>query len=123
MSPHLPAPNLNRRRLNLALAAGAATLAAPARAQAAWPSKPIRIIVPYTPGGFTDQMARLVQPGLQKALGQTIVIENKPGANSIMGSTSWPSRRPTATPSASSSRPTRPTPRCIPSCPTTPPRT
>ena len=85
MSPHLPAPNLNRRRLNLALAAGAATLAAPAWAQAAWPSKPIRIIVPYTPGGFTDQMARLVQPGLQKALGQTIVIENKPGANSIMG--------------------------------------
>ena len=85
MSPHVPAPNLNRRRFNLALAAGAATLAAPARAQAAWPSKPIRIIVPYTPGGFTDQMARLVQPGLQKALGQTIVIENKPGANSIMG--------------------------------------
>ena len=84
MSPHLPAPNLNRRRLNLALAAGAATLAAPAWAQAAWPSKPIRIIVPYTPGGFTDQMARLVQPGLQKALGQTIVIENKPGANSII---------------------------------------
>ena len=85
MSPHVPAPNLNRRRFNLALAAGAATLAAPAWAQAAWPSKPIRIIVPYTPGGFTDQMARLVQPGLQKALGQTIVIENKPGANSIMG--------------------------------------
>ena len=85
MSPHVPTPNLNRRRFNLALAAGAATLAAPARAQAAWPSKPIRIIVPYTPGGFTDQMARLVQPGLQKALGQTIVIENKPGANSIMG--------------------------------------
>jgi tripartite-type tricarboxylate transporter receptor subunit TctC len=75
----------NRRRFTLALAAGAASVAAPAWSQPAWPSKPIRIIVPYTPGGFTDQMARLVQPGLQKALGQTIVIENKPGANSILG--------------------------------------
>lgn len=75
----------NRRRFTLALAVGAASVAAPAWSQPAWPSKPIRIIVPYTPGGFTDQMARLVQPGLQKALGQTIVIENKPGANSILG--------------------------------------
>jgi tripartite-type tricarboxylate transporter receptor subunit TctC len=41
--------------------------------------------VPYTAGGFTDQMARLLQVGLQKALGQPIVIENKPGANSIIG--------------------------------------
>ncbi len=75
----------NRRRFTLALAAGAASVAVPAWAQSGWPSKPIRIIVPYTPGGFTDQMARLVQPGLQKALGQTIVIDNKPGANSILG--------------------------------------
>lgn len=74
-----------RRRFQLSLAAGVGALAAPAWAQSAWPSKPIRLIVPYTPGGFTDQMARLVQPGLQKALGQTIVIENKPGANSILG--------------------------------------
>ena len=74
-----------RRRFQLSLATGAAALAAPAWAQSAWPSKPIRLIVPYTPGGFTDQMARLLQPGLQKALGQTIVVENKPGANSILG--------------------------------------
>ena len=80
-SAHAP----NRRRFTLALAAGAASVASPGWAQSAWPSKPIRIIVPYTPGGFTDQMARLVQPGLQKALGQTIVIDNKPGANSILG--------------------------------------
>ena len=84
MTKH-PAPRLTRRRFHLNVAAGAAALAAPAWAQAAWPAKPIRLIVPYTPGGFTDQMARLVQPGLQKALGQTIVVENRPGANSIMG--------------------------------------
>jgi len=41
--------------------------------------------VPYTPGGFTDQMARLTQPGLQSRLGQTVVIDNKPGANSLIG--------------------------------------
>ena len=76
---------VSRRRLNLGVLAGAASLAMPALAQSPWPSKPIRIIVPYTPGGFTDQMARLVQIGLQSRLGQTVVIDNKPGANSILG--------------------------------------
>ena len=67
-------------------AAMAASLASPAwAASGAWPSKPIRVIVPYTAGGFTDQMARLLQVGLQKALGQPIIVENKPGANSIIG--------------------------------------
>lgn len=66
-------------------AAAAAALASPAWANNAWPNKPIRIIVPYTAGGFTDQMARLLQVGLQKALGQPIIVENKPGANSIIG--------------------------------------
>jgi tripartite-type tricarboxylate transporter receptor subunit TctC len=41
--------------------------------------------VPYTPGGFTDQMARLVQIGLQARLGQPVLIDNKPGANSLIG--------------------------------------
>jgi len=54
-------------------------------AQSKWPEKPIRFIVPYTPGGFTDQMARVVQAGLQKSLGQSIMIDNRPGANSIIG--------------------------------------
>jgi tripartite-type tricarboxylate transporter receptor subunit TctC len=76
-----------RRRLlsaaAAALLAGAAAL--PAEAQPAWPARPIRLVVPYTPGGFTDQMARLVQPGLQQLLGQTIVVDNRPGANSIIG--------------------------------------
>jgi len=50
-----------------------------------WPNKPIRMIVPYTAGGYTDLMARLVSEKVSAALGQTIVIENKPGANAVIG--------------------------------------
>lgn len=81
----MPHATLSRRRFSLATAAATASLAAPSFAQSAWPSKPIRIVVPYTPGGFTDQMARLVQAGLQTRLGQPVVIDNKPGANSLIG--------------------------------------
>jgi tripartite-type tricarboxylate transporter receptor subunit TctC len=51
----------------------------------AWPSKPIRMIIPYTPGGFTDNMGRGVGEPLARALGTTVIFENKPGANSILG--------------------------------------
>lgn len=79
-------PSTSRRGFMQSTAAAAATALAPsAWAQSPWPSKPIRIIVPYTAGGFTDQMARLLQVGLQKALGQPVIVENKPGANSIIG--------------------------------------
>ncbi len=71
-------------RSGSALAAGA-VLAAPTWAQSPWPAKPIRIVVPYTAGGFTDQMARLLQVGLQQRLGQPVIVDNKPGANSIIG--------------------------------------
>lgn len=50
-----------------------------------WPAKPIRLIVPYTPGGYTDNMSRLLGEGLSKALGQPFVFDNKPGANSQIG--------------------------------------
>ncbi len=76
---------LSRRTLMLSASAALGSAALPALAQTAWPSKPIKIIVPYTAGGFTDQMARLLQAGLQKQLGQSVVVENKPGANSIIG--------------------------------------
>lgn len=78
----------SRRRFNFSVAAAAlaaTALAFPSWAQSSWPTKPIRIVVPYTPGGFTDQMARLVQIGLQQRLGQPVVIDNKPGANSLIG--------------------------------------
>ena len=76
---------LTRRRFNLAATSAVSAVCLPALAQNTWPNKPIRIIVPYTPGGFTDQMARLVQVGLQNRLQQTVTIDNKPGANSIIG--------------------------------------
>ncbi len=76
---------LTRRHFNIALASTASSVCAPLFAQNAWPNKPIRIIVPYTPGGFTDQMARIVQAGLQNRLQQTVTVDNKPGANSIIG--------------------------------------
>lgn len=50
-----------------------------------WPNRPIRMVVPYTPGGYTDLMARLVSEKMSIALGQPIVIENKPGANAAIG--------------------------------------
>jgi tripartite-type tricarboxylate transporter receptor subunit TctC len=59
-------------------------LASPAQAQA-WPSKAIRIVVPFPPGGTTDQIARWVQPLLQKDLNVPIVIENKGGASGSIG--------------------------------------
>ena len=77
--------HLSRRRFNLAITAGAAAVCTPLFAQSTWPNKPIRIIVPYTPGGFTDQMARIVQVGLQNRLQQSVIVDNKPGANSIIG--------------------------------------
>ena len=68
------------------LAAIGIVLALPGIAAAqAWPSKPIRMIVPYTPGGYTDLMARTVGQKLSEALGQPFIFENRPGANAIIG--------------------------------------
>lgn len=53
-----------------------------------WPNRPIRMVVPYTPGGYTDLMARLVGQKVAEAIGATIVFENKPGANAIIGTDS-----------------------------------
>ena len=71
---------LNRRHF-----VGLAAIAAPSlllsRARAAdWPAKPVKIVVPFTPGGSTDITARLVGNRLQEVWGQTVVVENKPGA-------------------------------------------
>ena len=61
-------------------------LALPLLAQAqAWPNKPIKWIIPYTPGGITDNATRMVVQKIMEQTGWTIVIENKPGANSILG--------------------------------------
>ena len=57
-----------------------------AMAQPAYPSKPIRLVVPFGPGGFTDVVARILGQKLGESLGQGVVIENKPGAGSMIGS-------------------------------------
>ena len=62
-----------------------ATLAMPALAQD-WPSRPVRCIVPYPPGGPTDLVGRVVAQRAQQELGQPLVIENRPGASGTIGS-------------------------------------
>jgi tripartite-type tricarboxylate transporter receptor subunit TctC len=57
---------------------------APASAQDKYPSRPIKILVPYAPGGATDIVARVLGDRLREAVGATIVVENKPGANGIL---------------------------------------
>ncbi|MBE7369297.1 Bug family tripartite tricarboxylate transporter substrate binding protein [Ramlibacter pallidus] len=69
-----------------ALAATAAAVAAPSLfAQQAWPTKTVRIVVPYPPGGSSDIIARSIQNLLQDSLKQTVIVENKAGANGNLG--------------------------------------
>ncbi len=69
----------------LLIAVGVTALSAPAAVAQAYPTKPITAIVPFNPGGTTDTLMRLIAPGLSEELGQPVVIENRAGANSIIG--------------------------------------
>ncbi len=73
--------NLIRRRLLLA----GLTLPAIARAQGAFPQRPVRVIIPFGPGGGSDNLARTIEVSVGRALGQTLVIETRPGAASVIG--------------------------------------
>ena len=77
---------MNLQRRQILKDSGAALLALPLMAGAqAWPARPIRLVVPFPPGGLVDTMARLIGPRLAQELGQPVVIDNKPGAGGNLG--------------------------------------
>jgi len=88
-------PRTGRRAaLALTAAAAAAGLARPALAQPGFPSRPIRMLIPWAPGGTTDVQMRTLCEAASRRLGQTVVPENKPGAGGILGAQALLNEKP-----------------------------
>ncbi|WP_151632365.1 tripartite tricarboxylate transporter substrate-binding protein [Noviherbaspirillum aerium] len=85
---------LNRRHFLKASVAAGATIAFPAIAQDKYPSRPIRLLCPWPAGGSTDVVMRAIGDSLGKALGGTVIIENKPGAGGILGAVELSNAQP-----------------------------
>ncbi|WP_236903830.1 tripartite tricarboxylate transporter substrate binding protein [Cupriavidus malaysiensis] len=84
------ATTLNRRRACLGMVALlplalAGLRGAPARAEAAWPARPIRLVLPFSAGGAGDTNTRLLAKALARQLGQSVIVDNKPGAGGLIG--------------------------------------
>src|SRR4051812_46369996 len=76
--------NPNRYRFAV-LALSLACITAPCMGAVAWPEKSVRLLVPWAPGGSTDVVARIISPELTKRMKQTVFVDNRPGAGSILG--------------------------------------
>ena len=76
---------MKRRLLLQGIAAMAGLQALPSRAQAAFPTKPVRLVIPFTPGGSTDILGRAIAQALNEAWHQSVVAENRPGAGGAIG--------------------------------------
>ncbi len=85
--PTCPAAGTTRRQLLIGAAAGAGAVLLPqaSHAQAAWPNRPVRVVVPFPPGGLTDAYARMYCEHLSRKFGQAFNIENKTGAGGTLG--------------------------------------
>lgn len=82
----MSSPFLHKTLKSLMAAIGVVTLLASPGAQAAYPERPIKIVVPYNAGGGTDVLSRAVATGISKVLQQTVIVENRPGASGMIGS-------------------------------------
>jgi tripartite-type tricarboxylate transporter receptor subunit TctC len=80
-----PIPSVNFKCLAQAFTAGVLALLVPGLSAQTWPSKPVRVIVPFPPGGASDALARTVAQKMSEQLGQPFLIDNKPGAASTIG--------------------------------------
>lgn len=98
MSPFNPSHPLRKLMTVLVSTAALGAVAPNVLAQDAYPSKPIKMVVPFTAGSATDIIARAVGEGMRKELGQPIIVENKPGAGGTLGAAQVSSAPPTGIP-------------------------